>query len=258
MRAVLLADEGSGVPLVYVPGIDGSGELLLDGGPRLAGAFRLVRLRYLPEGEDGYAGLAASIDALLAGRGIERALVLSESFGGAVALQLALDRPERVAGLAIVNGFAWHPWRLRLLVSWLGAPLVRGWVFRAARRFLSPSALFGPRSSAAVRARFAAVGGIGLDRAYRRRLRMIRGLDLRPRLAELACPLALYASDADRIVPALRAAREIQALAPDATLEVLERAGHLVLPLPEEPWVERLQALARRAGLTAARTSPDP
>lgn len=258
MIAAVQAEEGSGTPLVYVPGIDGSGALLLDTAPRLARAFRLVRLRYLPQGGDSYAGLAASIDGLLAERGIERALLLSESFGGAVALQLALDWPGRVAGLAIVNGFARHPWRLRLLVSWLGAPLVRGWVFRAARRFLSPSALFGPRSSAPLRARFAAVGGIGLDQAYRRRLQMIRGLDLRPRLPRLACPLALYASDADRIVPSLRAAREMQALAPDATLEVLARAGHLVLPLPEEPWVERLQALAERAGLTAACTSPDP
>jgi hypothetical protein len=40
------------------------------------------------------------------------------------------------------------------------------------------------------------------------------------------------------------------ALLPDATLDVLVDAGHLVLPLAAEPWVERLERLAERAGVT--------
>jgi hypothetical protein len=47
----------------------------------------------------------------------------------------------------------------------------------------------------------------------------------------------------------------------DATLEILPRAGHVVLPLAEEPWVERLSALAARAeqaATSAARTSRGP
>ncbi len=248
MIAVPGRESGQGPTLVYVPGIDGSGELLLGTAERLAERFALLTLCYRPSGAHTYAALAASIDALLERAGRARALVLAESFGGAVALQLALDHPARVAGLAIVNGFAHHPWRLRLLVSQLGAPLVQGALFRACRRTFSPHALFGPRRSPDARARFAALGGIGLDAAYRERLRMIRGLDLRPRLAELRAPLALFASACDRIVPARRAAREIAERVPQATLEVLPRAGHLVLPLPEEPWTERLLALAARAG----------
>lgn len=255
MRAVLFADEGSGPPLVYVPGIDGTGTMLLGTAGRLAREFRLVRLRYRFEEEDSYRHLAATIEAELARAGLGRVLVLAESFGGAVALQLALDHPERVAGLAIVNSFAHHPWRARLLLCWLGAPLVRGPLFRVARRFASPQVLFGERSTPELRERFAAAGGVGLDGAYRKRLEMIRGLDLRPRLGELCCPLALFAAEHDRIVPSLPAAREMAAGAPDVTLEVIERAGHLILPLPEEPWTERMRALARRAGLTSVATA---
>lgn len=247
MIAAVRKQEGAGPPLVYLPGIDGSGDLLLGTAARLAERFTLLRLCYRPSGEDSYAALARSIDALLEERGAGRVLLLAESFGVAVALQLALDFPDRVAALALVNGFAHHPWRLRLLCSQVGAPLLQGAFFRVCRRIVSPAALLGPRDVPEVRARFLASGGVALDPAYRRRLSMIRGLDLRPRLGELRAPLALFASDQDRIVPALRAAQEIAARVPHATLEVLGRAGHLVLPLPEEPWLARLQELALRS-----------
>jgi uncharacterized glyoxalase superfamily protein PhnB len=37
------------------------------------------------------------------------------------------------------------------------------------------------------------------------------------------------------------------AVLPDATLEILSGAGHIVLPFEEEPWVDRLLALQERA-----------
>jgi len=249
MIVALRNDAGEGTPVVYVPGIDGSGDMLLGTGERLARRLRLVRLCYLPEEADTYARLARSIDTLLDGMGLERVVVLSESFGGAVALQLALDHPARVAALAIVNGFAYHPWRARLWLSRLGSPLLPRPLFRLCRRTVSPGTLFGPRISQELREAFLATDGIGLDAAYRARLRMILRLDLRLRLAGLEAPLALYASAADRIVPAVRAANEIRTRVPHATLEVLPRAGHLALPLPDEPWPERMAELAARGGL---------
>ena len=47
MRTVLHANDGKGPPLVYVPGIDASGEFLLGQAEVLARSFRLVRLRHL-------------------------------------------------------------------------------------------------------------------------------------------------------------------------------------------------------------------
>ena len=237
MIARLLSDVGEGLPLVYVPGIDATGEMLLGTADRLEQAFRLVRIRYEPDGEDTYPFLAQSVDDVVANLGLDRVLVLCESFGGGVALQWALDHPERVAGVLIVNSFAYHSWRVRLQLACWVAPLLRGPIFRVARRFASPQALFGNRNSPELRESFQHVGGgQGMDDAYCRRLRMIQGLDLRPRLPELTQPLAIVASDSDRIVPSLAAAHVMHELAPNTTLELLPGAGHIVLPLEDEPW----------------------
>lgn len=251
MLAQVLNDRGSGPLLVYVPGIDGTGRFLLDTEARLATRFRVLTLRYTTEppaagGADGYAGLAASVLAAVGERSAEPALLLAESFGVSVALQAALDAPERVAGLALVNGFAHHPWRVRLALSRLVVACVPGPLFRLGRRVAGPDVLFGTRRDPDVERGFHAIGETRFDRDYRRRLAMIKGLDLRQRLPELRRPVLLFASADDRIVPAVRAAREMRALLPDVELEVIERAGHVVLPLPDEPWLERMERLAQR------------
>lgn len=251
MQAEIVASEGDGPPLVYVPGIDGSGELLLGAAARLARRFRLTRLRYGGDARGDYASLAASVaDCIQAAAG-GRALVLAESFGVAVALRTALDQPARVAALALVNGFAWFPDRLGLaLTRGVFALAPRAWIHAGRARFVQRGLLAPRRDEQALQA-LLRLSGDWFDERYRARLTLIRGLDLRPRLGEVRCPVALFAADQDRVVAAVPAARAMAAVLPDAALTVLPRAGHLVLPLAEEPWVERLEALARRAGLDA-------
>ena len=249
MIAHIRSAHGEGPTLVYVPGIDGTGELLLGTAPRLCERFRLVTLSYEAEPRadhgDDYAPLAASIARALDQQRIGSALVLAESFGGAVALQLALDHPDRVKGLAIVNGFAHYDARLRLAVTRLVAPLVPRPLFRLGRR-TAPHTLLAPRRDDEVLSAFHGVTSRGFDDGYRRRLAMIGRLDLRARLAEVQRPVALFASDRDRVLDAVAAARAMASALPDATLEILPRAGHLVLPLPEEPWLQRIEALQAR------------
>lgn len=253
MLAHVVSDSGSNpLTLVYAPGIDGSGELLLGTAARLEKRFRLIRLRYASGDEGsmvggGYDELAKSVARVLEEKNVERALVLAESFGVGVALELALDQPGRVAGLALVNGFAYFERRFGLFVSRCIArfdPL-----FSVGRTFGARWALFAPRAAGQELKLFHALPGY-FGKSYRRRLAMIARLDLRARLSEIRCPVALFASDSDRIVPSIRAAEEMARRLPDATLEILPRAGHVVLPLAEEPWVDRLLTLAGRAGLS--------
>ena len=256
MKAVLRGDAGEGLAVVYVPGIDGTGALLLGLEARLEARYRLVRLGY-DAGEDvpdTYADLAATIAAVVRARGIERCLVLAESFGGAVALQLALDHAGLVAGLMIVNSFAYYAERGRLALAQGLAPLVPGALFALGRRWFAPSQLFGEREDPQARAAFQAQPGSFFDEGYERRMQMIRGLDLRSRLGEVLQPVALYAGDADRVVPSVESLEILRRGLPDATLEVLPGGGHLVLPLAEEPWPERVADLARRAGLPGGGT----
>jgi len=267
VRALVRSDLGAGPALVYVPGLDGSGALLLGSEEPLARRFRLLTLRYATSAEDraappagaAYSTLAASVLSAVGERVDGPVLLLAESFGVAVALEAALDRPERVAGLALVNGFAHHPWRARLALSRATLPLVPRSLFRLVRRRFGPRTLFGEDLEPGVRRAFLSVVGTFPDDGYRRRLEMLSRVDLRPRLPELRRPVALFASDEDRIVPSVRAAREMQALLPDAELEVIEGGGHLVLPIPAQPWRERLERLAVRAGLiTSASTCCGP
>jgi len=249
MHAEILDTRGSGPPLVYVPGIDGSGELLLGTAERLAGAFRLTRLRYGGDARGGYGELARSVGARLAELPAGRVLLLAESFGVAVALATALEQGERVAGLALVNGFAAFEKRLALAVTrGVFALAPEAWIQRARAGF-AQRGLFAPRRDEAALRALVALDGRWFGAPYRARLELIRGLDLRPRLPAIRCPVALYAADHDRVVDAVRAARAMAAALPDAELEILRDAGHVVLPLADEPWVERLQRLAARAGL---------
>lgn len=257
MRAELLSDRGSGLPVVYVPGIDGTGELMLGSAARVEERFRLLRLHYPrgpaagedPATEDTYPQLAASCAAAIRAAGVERCLVLAESFGGAVALQLALDHPELVRGLIVVNSFVRFPKRISLRLGWWLSPLVPRFAFDAFRRLLGPWFLFADRRNRKAIADFQALWGTLFDEHYRRRMRMILGLDLRERVQELSQPLMLLASTRDRVVPSMRTMPVIERAVPHATLEVVEGAGHLILPLEELDWPGRLAELAGRAGL---------
>lgn len=249
MQAEIIATSGSGLPLVYVPGIDGSGELLLGAAQRLERLFRLTRLCYGGDATGDYPSLADSVARCIASTGAERALLLAESFGVAVALQTALDHPARVAGLALVNGFAHYRDRLGLaLTRSVFALAPQAWIHAARARFVQRG-LFAPRRDDEALRALLALRGDWFDTRYRARLALIQRLDLRPRLAAIRCPVALFAADKDRVVAAVPAAREIQARLPVSELTVIQEAGHLVLPLAEEPWEARLESLARRAEL---------
>lgn len=228
--------------------------MLLGTAARLELRWRLVRLCYRAEPVrpevalevDTYPALAGSIAARCDELELRRCLVVAESFGGAVAMQLALDYPEVVAGLLIVNSFARFPSRARLAWALRASPYVPRFAFDLGRRWFAPRALFGRLREPEAITAFRALPGTFFDRAYGRRLRMIAGLDLFPRLGELSQPTALVAGDADRIVPSVSCLGEVEARLPDATLERVAGGGHMILPLASQPWEERFMRLQQR------------
>ena len=103
--------SGTGEPAVFIHGAfiaDMFRPLLAE--PSLAGRYRLIRYH-----RRGYAGSsrasgpvsvarqAADCRALLRHLGVERAHVVGHSYGGAVALQLALDTPGVAHSLALLE-----------------------------------------------------------------------------------------------------------------------------------------------------------
>jgi pimeloyl-ACP methyl ester carboxylesterase len=200
-------------------------------------------------------------------RGIDRMALLAESFGGAVALQAAIDFPDRVIALALVNTFAHYRRRMSLALSRTFLRATPSWAVVAGRRVFAPLILFGGRRERAAIQEFlgtqkpkrtgrASKGSKdataviwGLDEGYHSRMRMIQGLDLRRELGQVCQPVTLFASGRDRIVDSVRQAIEMAQVLPNAEVVTLERRGHVVLPIADIDWPAHFDRLIARAGL---------
>ncbi|ANY10289.1 alpha/beta hydrolase [Pseudonocardia sp. HH130630-07] len=181
------------------------------------------------------AGIAAS--------GRAPVLLLGHSTGGAIALALALRRPELVAGLMAVGTGADMRGHgdvdaiiTRVRTGW--GPELRDAVLD--RSFATPPA---PAFAAVLRDYAAGVA----PEAVAEVLASQRDLDLGPRLSELTMPVTVVHGRHDPTRP-VRRARELSAAVGDGDLVVLD-AGHT--PVHETPRAvaEAVRDLAVRAGL---------
>jgi pimeloyl-ACP methyl ester carboxylesterase len=164
---------------------------------------------------------ARDLLALLDVLELDRAVMVGHSMCGAIALTLALDAPDRVAGLGLVGTGA----RLRVSPSILQATADPE-AFAAAAEGMADW-FFGPSASPALRSEFA--GGLrGLPAA------VVHGdflacdaFDVRERLGEIRMPTAVVCGDADRSTPP-RYSEFLQAHIAGARLTLIPGAGHMV------------------------------
>ena len=224
---------GAGPPLVMVPGMDATGRLFYRQALLLARSYRVATYatrdsaRTMAELLDD---LDAVLDVVAPGGG--PVTVFGESFGGAIALSYAIDRPARVAELVLLNTFPHFGPQQRLRLAtlalratpWNPMPLIRRWT---ARR------LKASRTGHEDVCRFIEVSADTTLVGYRNRLRMLRSFDVRDRLHEIRAPTLLIAAAEDRLVPSVEQARLMAARIPDATLCVLEGHGHECVISPE-------------------------
>ncbi len=242
------ADLSEGDTIVLVPGLDGTALLFYRQIPLLADRFNVVAF---PLPDDATATMESLVDELallIEEVAPEGAVLLGESFGGALAMSTALARPELVSGLVIINSFPWLHKRIQLFVGrvlmaavpWAAMPYIRrGTEARIHSTHTNSEDL------AEFHERMLQIGRDG----YRRRLTVLRHYDIRQRLAELAVPTLLLAGDQDRLLPSARWARYMATRIPGAQMKVLEGFGHVCLithdlDLREHvvPWWENSQA----------------
>ena len=245
--------RGEGAPLLLIMGLGGNIEMwrpledaLVEHGIQTiaydaAGAGdsppRLVPLRMR--------GLARQAAHLLDALGIPRADVLGVSFGGGVAQQLALDNPHRVRRLVLastsvgIGGVPGNPVALGLLATPLRyySP---AFFRRTAHLMYGPvdadDVCFGPRRTPPR----AAAEPLGLREPARRR----RGVDEPPVAAPHPQAGAGLVGRRRPHRPAVNA-RILAARLPDAELEIVPGAGHLLL-------MERPATVAARIAASSA------
>jgi proline iminopeptidase len=251
---------GHGDPVVLMHGGPGADRWTLSALRRCRDQFRLVlydhrcngRAEGAPVTTMTWENLTADADAIRQKLGFERWTVLGHSFGGHVALEYALRYPDRLSHLVLVDTAAtsrwsqehaagvlasrgWSPQSVDLCHRWFNGEIEPGEMFRDLMR-LGPAYYHKPSPMALVRD---VVGG-----SWRTKLRaealifagrhLMKGWSVVERLPEITAPTLVVAGASDFIFPP-EAQRELAAGIPNASLHLIERAGH-------DPWVERPDA----------------
>src|SRR5262245_2625152 len=96
-----MAEQGSGPPLVLVPGIPGPWEYVRPAVQALATSFRVLTFSLGPECsiDSNVARIGRELDE----RRIDQAVVCGISFGGLIALRFAATRPARTRALVLAS-----------------------------------------------------------------------------------------------------------------------------------------------------------
>lgn len=257
-------DEGAGQPVLFIHGGFGGVESTLFPKPSVtsgvlaADAFRTISFDRRNSGRSQYVTRVTSLEDLardardlLQALGIDRAIVVGDSLGGMIAQRFALDYPETMQALVLLETSAHILRRTRrvkalLLAMHLLGPRALYRVFR--RRFLEPdwSKPIGPEPAEAevpaalehnreFRERLRAMPDEAL---YRYSLGLIRtyiafsGRDLRRELPRLRLPVEVIHGSADTIV-GVHHGHELASLIPGARLTELPGLGHGLLYYPE-------------------------
>ena len=187
------------------------------------------------------AGQAALLAKALSQLGIERPIVVGHSWGTLVALALALDHPQSVAGLVLASGYyfptaradvaLFSPPSIPLLgdaISYTVAPLIGELMGPPLiKKMFAPqpvSPRFEREFPLALTLRPSQIKAFSQDSSH-----MVTAAgQLSPRYSTLTCPTVIMAGDADRIVDIGRQAKRLHGVVPGSRLDVLSGAGHML------------------------------
>lgn len=225
--------SGSGTPLVLVPGLDGTGQLFHRQVGLLARSYRVATYGLrdtAPTMEVLVRDLVKIVDTV-AGTS-ERAIVIGESFGGALSMSFGLAHPDRVRALVIINSFPFFTPQLRLRLAIHGLQLLPWGAMPLARR-LTAFRLHSQHTHQREVRKFITLTGSATKHGYLGRLRLLTRYDVRRRLCDLAPPTLFLAAELDHLVPSVEQGRYMAARVPGATLRVLEGHGHICLIAPD-------------------------
>lgn len=232
--AIFYLARGNGPPIIAIHGAAGASRQWGEQLPALGQYARVIAPDLPGHGRSTGAPLhriadgAAQIVALLDALGIERAVLLGHSMGGAIAQMLALHEKDRVRGLALVGSAAQLPISDALLHD-----ITTNWP-AAARNIVDLAYARGTDDAVKIRAahdlarvdRSIAVGDYAACAAF----------DLRERLHEIKVPVLTISGLDDGLVPVWLSELTTNAL-PNGTLAIVQ-AGHM-------PMIEQAEVVNR-------------
>jgi 3-oxoadipate enol-lactonase len=237
-------DEGTGPPVVVIPGIQGRWEWMRPALGELRKRCRTISYSLCGDigsgvkidpslGFDNY---LRQLDRVLDEAGIDRAALCGVSYGGLVALRYAATRPDRVSALIFASSPApgWTPTdqqRRYIERPWLSAPAFvatspgRLWPeIVAARGSTVEGLMFSARHLARV------LAAPMIPSLMASRVTLQQGLDFAADCARVVAPTLVITGEEhlDRVVP-VRVTRGYESVIHGARYQMLERTGHVGL-----------------------------
>jgi len=198
-----------------------------------------------PHPNDDYSadGMFEALDAVMADAGIERAALVGNSMGGWVAWRYALENPERVPALVLLDASgAPLPESAKPELP-IGFKIVQSPVGRWFAQYVTPRSIVEKSAKASVYDE-SIVDDQMVDRYWEllrypgnRRATMARATtnreaDYADRLAEIAAPTLILWGEEDKLVP-VEAARVFDARIPNSFALIYKNVGHI--PMEEVP-----------------------
>lgn len=262
--------QGTGPDLVLIHGASASlRDFTFELMPKLSRDFRVIAFDRPGHGwsdpvPDGHL-LSRQADLLqqaAAALGADRPLVLGQSYGGAVALNWAINHPDTLSGLITVSAPS-HPWETglptlyritshplgqALVVPLLTALVPESYLQNAAKNAFAPQAApegyathFGPEMSARRQA-------LRVNADQREALKdQIRKMS--PKYGQITVPTEILHGTADDVVFFDLHALQLQRDLPDSRLTKLPGIGHMPHHVAQESVLQAIDRAAVRAGL---------
>lgn len=248
-------EAGQGSPLLLLHGLGGSHEMWLSIVPELAKSHHVVAPDHRGHGQSdkprgAYTILlfCADVLALIDSLRVERAHLVGLSMGGAIAMRLALEHPERVHSLGLVDTWGFpHPefvGMLRQRLETLASGGFEAYADLAIPQAYSKAFIAANREALAdYRARVTKLDPDSLRSA----LDACMTHDMHGRLGEIRTRTLVIVGSEDRLTPPYHA-EYLARVIPGARLCVIQGSGHI-------PHLERPQEFLKILGEFFASTS---
>lgn len=219
---------------IFLPGMDGTGELLRSQTEGLESAFDVRCLAIPADDLNSWEVLTEKVVELIkleVGKHSRRSVYLcGESFGGCLAMKVALHSPDLFDRIVLINPAS--SFNQRAFLSW-GAQLsswVPDFIYKTSAIALLPFlCALGRTSPSDRRALLDAMRSVP-PKTVTWRLSLLNDFDIEPdQLQQITPPVLVMAGGSDRMLPSVWEARRLTHYLPNAQMLVLPECGHACL-----------------------------
>ena len=257
--------DAAGPPIVMLHGASSNLRAMQPLGERIAKTRRVILVDRPGHGWSTRERAADSTPAIqgrmimeaLSKIGVDSAILVAHSWAGALALRMALDYPDRVAGLVLLAPVA-YPWRggagryNDVISTPLIGPLLAHTITLPLGTLVANSGargVFAPQPMPADFVRDSATLLLLRPREFIANARDLVTLkaavvEQAPRYAEIKAPITIISGDVDKTVSTGIHSRPLAAAVPNAKLVVLPDVGHMVQYAAPDRVASEIEAMA--------------